>query len=378
MSIEEIKATVDDLGQAWDKFKARHDEVGTKQDDELERLGGELDKLQGRLDNLNSAVANGGAGGAAPWQEGPEGKAFLSFARKGLDGMDPDERKVLTEGDDTGGGYLAPDDFVTEIIKDTVEFSPLRSIARVRQTGRSVVQVPKRTGVLTAVWADEQELTNETTGLAYGREDLPVSKLKARVDITIEDLEDSAFNIEAELRSEFAEQFGVAEGLAFISGNGVKRPEGILSNSNITSVNSGHASLVQADGLIDLWSDLKSVYASQGRWLFNRKTLGAIRKLKDGNGQYLWIPGLAGGAPATVLDLPYVEMPDMPDIAVDAFPIAFGDFRRGYLIVDRVTITIQRDPFTSGANDIVIFRARKRVGGQVVLPEAIRLQKIST
>jgi HK97 family phage major capsid protein len=178
----------------------------------------------------------------------------------------------------------------------------------------------------------------ETTGLAYGLKEIPNQQYYALVDISMQDLEDSAFYLEGELNTEFTEQFGVAEGSDFVSHTGVGGPEGVMFNANIGSVNSGHASQITADGMIELYYALKTLYANQGTWVMNRQTLKAIRQLKDGNGNYLWQPGLALNRPNTILERPYQEFPDMSDIAADAYPVAFGDFRRGHCQLIGLTV----------------------------------------
>jgi HK97 family phage major capsid protein len=147
--------------------------------------------------------------------------------------------------------------------------------------------------------------------------------------------------------------------------------------------NSGSAATIadangQGDGLINTYYGLKTAYAKNAVWTMNRATIGAVRKLKDSTGRYIWVPGVANAAPNTILDASYVELPDMPDVAAGAFPIAFGDFQKGYRIVDRVLISVLRDPFTQADNGMVKFLARKRVGGAVVLGEAIAKLKCST
>lgn len=324
-----------------------------------ERLPGYLRKWLGRPAEERRAVR----------------EAFALYCRKGL--LGPDQVKLLTVGDDTTGGYLATPEMTSEMLKGVVEFSPIRAIASVRGTSARSVKIRKRTGTFAAVWAKEAGTKTETTGLTYGLEEVPVHELYAYVKVTNEDLEDADFNLEAELAMEAAEQFGVAEGAAFVNGNAVGKPEGLLTNAAVGTTNSGHATQVTADGLLDLFHAVKDVYGRTGVWLMRRATIGAIRKLKDGQGNYLWQPGLAGGQPATLLDKPYIECVDMPAIAANAFPVAFGDFRRGYLIVDRTQMTVLRDPYSAKGTGTVEFMFTRRVAGQVVVAEAMRKLKIA-
>ena len=289
------------------------------------------------------------------------------------------EKKALTVSNDSTGGYLAPPEYVRELLKTITEISPIRSIARVRSTGARSIQIPKRDGQFSAQWVSESGTRSETTGYTVGLEELPAHEMYALVDISEQDLEDTVFDLEAEMQSEFAEQFAKAEGTAFVSGNAVGKPEGLLTNSSVGEVVSGNASALTADGLISLVHSIKSEYGKNGTFVFNRTTLAAIRKLKDTAGQYVFQAGmmLQGGVTNTILGHGYVEATDMPSVAGNAFPVAFGDFSKAYMVVDRVALAVLRDPFTQATTGNVRYIARRRVGGQVVLPEAIVKQKVS-
>lgn len=294
-----------------------------------------------------------------------------------------DEWKALNVGNDTAGGYLAPLEYVREIIKAEQLVSPVRSLVRIRETSQKSIQLPRRTGSFSATWVAEQGTRSETTGLAYGLHEIPTHELYALVDISQQMLEDSAFDMEAEIRSESVEQFAVAEGTAVVSGNGVGKPEGFMTNSGVGETNSGSAAVIAdangvADGLITLKHAIKTAYARNANWVMNRTTLGAVRKLKTSNKEYIWMPGIQNGAPNTIDGDPYVELPDMPSEGSNTFPIAYGDFRRAYTLVDRIQLAMLRDPYTQATSGNIRFIMRKRLGGQVVLAEAIRKLKCST
>lgn len=337
----------------------------------------ERKEMQEQLDRIEAAQNRPGTGGENDAKASAHRTAFFDHARFGLERMQQDRKNVLTVSDDTGGGYLAPSEYVLEIIKAVVEYSPFRSVVRTRTTSSKSVQLPKRTGVFAARWTGEIETRTETTGLAYGLEDVPVHELTAEVYVSMANLEDSAFDIEAELNMEFAEQFGVAEGAAMVSGSGAKKPEGLLVASGTVSKVSGHATQITADGLIDLKYGLKTAYARQGMFALNRTSLGTVRKLKNGNGDYLWQPGLQSGRPNSIDGDPYIEAPDMPDIAAGTKPIIFADFRRAYTLIDRISMAVIRDGLTRASQGQVKFVARRRVGGQVVLPEAIAVMTVA-
>ncbi len=316
--------------------------------------------------------------------------------RKGMEVVTPDERGIWTKAlndrwgsetkalsltDETMGGFLAPPEFVNEIIKYEIPFSPIRTIANVRSTSAREVLVPVRKSTMSAIWVSETAGRSETTGLKYGRERLVSHEMYAEVILSRQDMEDSAFNLDQEVQSEVAIQFGVAEGAAFIIGTGVGQPEGLLTNPNITTINTGDAAKVTYQGLLDICHDLKSAYIPGACWIMNRKTIGKIRGITDTQGQPLWLPainsGFMMGNPATILDLPYVECPDMPDVAGNAFPIMFGNFKRGYYILDRVQMEVQRLQEKYAESGQVAILVRKRVGGQVVLADALRKQKVA-
>jgi HK97 family phage major capsid protein len=179
------------------------------------------------------------------------------------------------------------------------------------------------------------------------------------------------------LQGEFAEQFGVAEGTAFISGNAVGKPEGILTNSDVSSVSSTSNDVLHGDDFAKLLFALKEPYHANATFLLNRLTVRDARILKDTTNQYIWQPGLNGATPATILDKPYLMATDMPTVADAAKAVASATSRRAYWIVDRLELAILRDPFTQAASGNVRFHARKRVGGQVVVPEAIKYLTIS-
>ena len=401
---KDIKESFDKVGEAFEaltetndaRFAAIDKQRGTAElDEKLDKINATLDEYEDanqkvtlaaqqerqaiadRLEGIETVMARPGFGGIK--EPGDDRKAaFFEWCRAGGDGMTPERKAVLTISDDVSGGYLAPSESVREIIKAQVEFSPVRNFARVRSTGQRSVMLPKRTGTFSAVWVGETSTRSETTGLAYGLEEIPTHEMSALVDISAMDLEDSAFDLEAELNAEFAEQFGVAEGLAFVTGSAVARPEGFQTNSDVASTNSGSALVITADGILSVFYAIKTAYSNNAVWVLNRTTLGSVRKLKDGNGQYLWIPGLAVGQPNMINGAPYVEVPDMPNEGANLFPITFGDFRRAYVIIDRINIVVLRDPFTQAASGVIRFIARRRVGGQVVLAEAIRKLKCST
>jgi HK97 family phage major capsid protein len=400
---EDIKNAIQDLGQTFNEFKKVNDErleqiekgeSSAYNEEKLSKIEAKLDSYEEMNQKLTIAEQNAEQikeqvskietmvtrpdSGFESKQVDEYLNAFDRYCRKGLEGLQPDEKKALTVSNDSTGGYLAPPEYVRELLKTITEISPIRSIARVRSTASRSIQIPKRDGQFAAQWVSESGTRSETTGYTVGLEELPAHEMYALVDISEQDLEDTVFDLEAEMQSEFAEQFAKAEGTAFVSGNAVGKPQGFM-DATITEVNSGSAAAITADGLISLVHNIKSDYTRNGTFVFNRATLASVRKLKDTAGQYVFQTGmmLGGNMVNTILGHPYVEATDMPSEGSNTYPVAFGDFRRAYMIVDRVNLAVLRDPFTQATTGNVRYIARKRVGGQVIQAEAINKLKCS-
>lgn len=335
-----------------------------------------LAPLTDRLGKVETALRRPGAS-PAPETKGvevPERKAFETYLRHGVPGLEYGEVKTLRTADDPSAGYLAPAEFIAEVDKNIVLWSPVRQLATVRNTARGSVELPKRIGRPTATWVEELEDREDTgTGSRYGKSAYEVKELTAYVDVSFSTLEDAAVDIFAELAGDLAEEFGAAEGEAFVSGNGVKRPMGFMSDTSIPTVASGDAAKITADSLIDLFHALPSPYRTNAVWGMNSATLGAIRKLKTTGGEYLLsMSGLAGSPVTTILGRPVVELPDLPDVAGGNIPVVFGDFAQGYRVFDRVGFSLLRDDLTQRTKGKCRFHARKRVAGGVRKSEALR------
>lgn len=373
--------------EAWKAFKKENDK-SVKQIEQHGTILGEtkemLEKLNKRMDEnevkMKRAWAAVDSKGEIITEEQMEKrKNFMQFLRKGENSLTPEQRKTLIVSDDTTGGFLTLPEMASEIDKDIVEISPIRAHAKVRPiSGRSLL-VPRRTGTFAADWISEGTSQAETKGLKYGLEEIHAHPLRALVNISMENLEDPLFDLEAELRSEFAEQFALAEGIAFVSGTGVGRPQGFnqAALNGVTSTDTAGSLALAADDIIDMQFRIKSMYWPTSIFAMNRAVIGAVRKLKDADNQYLWQPGLNGPTQMTLLGFPLVEVSDLsanvaPFVAGEVI-ITFGDFRRAFTIVDRITMSIIRDMFTLADQALVRFVARKRVGGQVVRAEALDL-----
>lgn len=309
--------------------------------------------------------------------EAIERKAFTSFLRRGVERMPADEVKTLTVAADTAGGFIAPPEFGSEILKRLVEFSPLRQYARVISISAPQIRYPRRVNSVGASWVSE---TGDRTGSEPSFEQVALTpyELATFVDVSTALLEDNAYDLEGELAIEFAEAFGKTEGAAFVTGTGVGQPKGLFTASGVAEIKTGAAAgfpaSSPADVLIGMFHGLPTAHAQRGAWVMNRKTLSTIRQWKDGQGRYLVIDPISESAATTLLGRPIVEAVDAPDIAAGAVPIMFGDLQ-GYRIIDRVNLQTLRDPFTRAAVGQVRIHGRKRVGGDVTHPDRfIRLK----
>ncbi|WP_410824334.1 phage major capsid protein [Methylobacterium oryzisoli] len=343
-----------------------------------ERLAALETKSADRLDRIETRLNRPGA--TAPKAEEPgelERKAFVSFLRAGTRGLGAEEQKALSVGVQTAGGYLAPDQFTTDFVRDLVLFSPIRGIADVRASSSHTVLVPKRTAITNAKWQGEAVATTASEP-AFAQQEVEVKNLATHVDINNQLIDDAVVDVEAEVRLALAEDFGMKEGKAFVSGDGVLEPEGFMTAAGVPVVLNGHATNLSADQLIAILYSLAPAYRSASTWLMNGSTLATIRKLKDSQGNFLWQPGLVAGQPETILGRPVVEAVDMPDVAANAFPIALGAFKAAYRIYDRKAMEVKANPFLLMTQDQTRFHAFRRTGAAVVQPAALRKLKMAT
>lgn len=378
-AVGDLTAKVEKISAVFDKLEPMNQA--------LTLAGTQQKAMQEQLDRVEAVLNRPSGAGATKDESAKMAAAFDRVMRKPAADRDPADMDVvrhmntLIKGNDAGAGYLlAPPEMQRDIIKNIVEMTPMRSICRVIQIGSQSYKAPKRTTAATATRVGEQGSRTNTGDPAYGMLEILAPELFARFEVSQQMLEDSDYDLLAELRMESAEQFSYKEGYEAINGTGAgtNQMEGILSNADVGYVPSGHASTIIADGVIDLFHGVKTAYTRNGMFGLNRSSLKVVRKLKDSQNQYLWVPGLATAAPNTIMGAPYVEMPDLPDQGSNTFPMLYGDFRQAYGIVDRIGISFQVD-FTTGADSgLVVFRARRRVGGGVLKAEAIKKMKCAT
>lgn len=325
-------------------------------------------ELETKLCRFNSSVSVSGKSETM--------KNFEELVRYDSKQLAAREFKYLRTDNNVDGGYLAPDEFVAEIIKKITETSPIRQLARIRTSANKAMEMPTRASLVTGYWVGEGKGLTASNS-TYGKERIPFHKLTGLVEITWEELQDAAFNMETEINSDIAEIFAQLEGTAFVNGDAVTKPEGFMVNANVATINSGVADDFVWDNFPDMIGSLKVGYNPV--FGFNRLTLAEIMKKKDGTGRYLWTPGnLAAGIPNAIYGVPYVLMPDLDNVGADNYPIVLGDFAKGYLIGDKTQMGLIKDEVTKADEGKVRLVFVRRLAGQVILPEALKKLKCST
>lgn len=281
---------------------------------------------------------------------------------------------VLSEGTDADGGYLVPEDFERDIVAALEEENVIRSLAKVITTQHER-KIPIATGHSTAQWTAENAAYTESNP-TFGQKQIDAFKLTDLARVSVELLQDSAFDIEDYLMKEFARAFGIAEEEAFCVGTGTNQPTGIFTaNGGTVGVTAAANNAITADELISLVYALKSPYRRNAKFLMNDATVSIIRKLKDKNDAYLWQPSLQAGEPDRLLGYELYTSPYVPTVAAGALTVAFGDFKN-YWIGDRAGRTVQRLNELYATNGQIGYVATERVDGKVILPEGIQLLKM--
>lgn len=379
---ETLKTLSDELSKGINAIRDQQKVLEDKKlDKELidKEIRPTIEKVQKAVDQLEVKVTKMATPSYDSKEQAPEHKAFMDFLRKGIGSKDleVEQKTAYRVRDDTAGGYVTvPPTIAAGILTQITESSPVRQIASVITIGTESYQFMTQTANATANWVGETANAAEANQVTFGIERIPAHEARVFLDITQQLLEDSAVDLEAFFQNELATRFGVLEANAFISGNTTYKPLGILADANIANTAGGDANNVTADGLFTLYFAPKTGYIGNARFLMARATMAFCSKLKDNDAQYL-LRRLGESPVWTILGTPVLEAYDMPAMANAAYPVLFGDFRRGYQIVDRVGLQILRDPYSASLAGAVRFHARKRVGGKVVLPEAIYKMKIT-
>lgn len=406
---EDPNQIVGQIQKAFADFKAAHEkdvadlkkgQADVVQTEQVDRINAEITKLGKDLDAANAKIAAARLGSGAGSEADPAARehadAFNRFFRKGVDNGLGDlevKAKLRTDGD-ADGGYLVPTETEVGIDRVLGTVSTIRMLSRVINISTDTYKKLVNQGGAGSGWVGEREARPETDTPVLREIAVNAHELYANPAITQKALDDSRIDIAAWLADEVSVEFAEEEGAAFATGDGVQKPRGVLGYDKVANgsyawgklgyVPSGHASafvaptasVSPADALIDLYYSLKAGYRNGASWLMNDATMGSIRKFKDADGAFIWAPPTAAAEVPTILQKPAYTDDNMPAVGAGTYPIAFGNFQRGYLVVDRAGIRVLRDPYTNKPN--VHFYTTKRVGGGVVNFEALKLLKIGT
>ena len=406
MSAVETKSAGDDiladLNRAFSAFKETNDERLTQlenrfgadvvTEEKLARIDHALDDTKSRLDRLALEMSRPRIGGKlVDDHSGREHKsAFNHYMRSGeASGLKALEAKALSRGSGADGGYLVPLPTERDVLRRLAKFSPIRAISSVREiSGASLRRAFSTTGPA-AGWVAEADPRPQTNNQQLADMTFPAMELYAMPAATQALLDDAVVDIEQWIAEEVQTAFAEQEGAAFVSGDGVNKPKGFLSYTsvadaswtwgNIGYVATGAAGAFAAsdpsDALVSLVYALRAGFRQNGKFVMGRRAQSLVRQFKTTTGDYIWSPPATADAGASLMNFPVVEAEDMPDPAANSLSIAFGDFERGYVVVDRVGIRVLRDPYS--AKPYVLFYTTKRVGGGVQNFEAIKLLKFA-
>lgn len=392
------EALMTELHGAFNEYRTANDDRMTA----IENNKGtaELDAKIAKLENAMSEAEAGLAAFATQIASGAVGSEqsrvvdqaytdnFNSFMRLDGDRQVPsDISNVLQKTPDSDGGYLVPTEWDRSIQDALVEVSAIRQLVNVQTvSGGGFKKLINLKGTA-AGWVGETDARPQTASATFDELDIGWGEIYAMPAATQNLLDDASIDIEKWLAGEVQEAFMLKENPAFVAGDGVKKPRGFLTYvpggvnadrhplGSLGLIASGGAAAVTTDAIIDMVYSPAKKYRARAQWAMNRLSLAAVRKLTDSEGNYLWQPTLAAGQPSTLAGYGIAEIEDMPDLAANAFPIAFGDFKAGYSIFDRQGVSILRDPYTN--KPYVLFYTTKRVGGAVTDPNAIKVMKIA-
>jgi HK97 family phage major capsid protein len=399
----DINEKLEGIARAFEEFKSKNDSViaaeikGATADvvrkEEVDRINAAISDMQEEVKSAKRELLAGKVVDAAAEAQSEYKTAFLNWTRKGERYEEEVQRKGASLNTVTAneGGVAVPEELDRAILDLIKQISPFRSVANIVTVSTPDYKKLVNVRGTASGWVGETASRPTTTAPELREIAPPVGEIYANIAATQRMLDDAFFNVEAWIASEIAAEFAKAEGSAFISGNGTNQPRGFLSATVATSGDAtrlfGELQMIKtgvaggfiatttsanpADTFIDTIMAMKSELRAGAVWGMNSLTQAAVRKFKDADGAYIWRPGMMDSQPATILGYAVVEMPDMPDVATNTLPVAFGNFQRGYTIVDRVNTTLLRDPYTN--KPFVQFYALKRVGGTVIDSEAIKL-----
>ncbi|HDT2094825.1 TPA: phage major capsid protein [Enterobacter roggenkampii] len=396
VEIKDVEQVAQELQAKFDDFRSKNDKRIEALESEKGKLAGEVETLNGKLsalDELKTSLeeelkqVKRPGGGTQSKVAGEHKTAFMTFMRKGNDdGLRDLERKALQVGVDEDGGFAVPEELdraILDLLKDEVV---MRQEATTITVGGANYKKLVNLGGSASGWVGETDARPATNASKLGQIEPFMGEIYGNPQATQTMLDDAFFNVEDWINSELAIEFAEQEEIAFTSGNGTKKPKGFLAYASsldddktrafgtLQHILSGATAGLTADAIIKLVYTLRKVHRNGAKFMMNNNSLFAARILKDSEGNYLWRPGLELGQPSTLVGYGVAENEQMPDIAADAKAIAFGNFKRGYTIVDRIGTRILRDPYTN--KPFVGFYTTKRTGGMLADSQAIKLLQI--
>lgn len=403
----ETKSAGGETARAFDEFLESFEafkETNDRRLAEIEQRGAadvltaeKLARIEETLDNtkrLSDSLAikaqrpQLGGGRFEPARDLAHKSAFDGYVRRGdASRIAKLEEKALSVGVGADGGYLVPAETEAAVNRALKAISPIRAIAGIRQVSGNVYKRPFATSGTDTGWVAETGARAQTTTPVLAELQFPTMEIYAMPAASSTLLDDSIVNIDEWLAEEVRLAFAEQEGKAFVTGDGINKPKGFLSYTTVanaswtwgnvgyiaTGVSAAFPAANPGDKILDLIYATKAPYRANGTFVTNRSTQSAIRKMKDGQGNYLWQPSTTPGEAPSLMGYAVAESEDMPDIAANSLSLAFGDFSRGYLIVDRAGIRVLRDPYS--AKPYVLFYTTKRVGGGIQDFDAIKLMK---
>lgn len=364
-----------------------------------DRSEGRINSLQASIDDLARSRAAAELGGSPSMNPVDPGYStpFSEYVRRGsseealrsmnAEGFRAQVQASMSSDSSSAGGYLAPTEWDRKVHREQVFTSPMRRLANVIVTGVGAYSTVWHNGAWSTGWVGETDARPATGTPTLSSLEFGHGEIYANVPISQRLLDDASFDAEAWIATEMASEFSTKESTAFISGDGDKKPFGLLQyvtggaaagrhpGGNLTVVNSGAAADIPADKIMDFAYSLPAPYRQGASWLMSSTTAAYLSKIKNTTDDYIWREGMAAGQPATLLGYPVEIDENMPAFAANALALAFGNFQRGYVINDRTAVRILRDPFTN--KPFVNFYGTKRVGGGVLDPKAIRLLKVA-
>mgnify|MGYP001809814914 CR=1 FL=1 len=398
---KDVKDLLEKQGRAFEDFKSTNDAALKAKADgksigdleaKLAKLNEVFEATQEAIKQIEKRSKRPGTGGDVDPAKAEHKEAFGKFLRKGdadnLAELQAKAYNITTDGD---GGYAVPEELDRDILSLMVDVSPIREIANVRTVGTSDYKKLVNTRGTASGWVDEDDARTATASSALAQVTPFMGEIYAYPQATQQMLDDVFFNAEQFIIDECYTEFAQKEGAAFVTGDGTKKPKGFLAYATAatadgarafgtlehvaTGVAGDWAASNKADILITLVHKLKAGMRANARWVMNKGIMAEVRTFKDLEGNYIWRPGLEAGQPATLLGYGITEAEDMPAKAANSLSVAFGDFKRGYTIVDRIGTRILRDPYTN--KPYVGFYVTKRVGGMVVDSQAIKTLKFA-